>query len=384
MRPIHYRVTSTNVTSMVVSHVQQALGLVDFGTRVRAHLLAQLLIAASIRRGSLSAACQDRCGLPSDETIRRALRANLPDDIAELEQQLASQLVTHVPRGIHRRPRPLAIDLTLIPFYGDPKTPGLFRGQAKQGTKYFWAFATCVIVRHGQRLTLGLVRVTSPGSLEKVIGQLLEQAAVWGVRPAYLLLDRGFYSAKVIGWLQEQELKFVMPMIRRGRKPDHPQGPTGTQVFFVPGRYGFGEHHWTGKRDRSKVTVSVAMVPHGRRAPLVYVFHGLNYSLNWYAQTYRRRFGIESSYRQLRQGLARTTTCDPRWRLMMVALALILRNFWVLLHWSTISDVRRGGRQFRFALLRVHRFFEWLRWAVDRWLPPKLEIFTQRPMPQPL
>lgn len=380
MRPLHYTVSFQAVTSQVVGYVQQALALVDFGTRVTGRLLAQLLIAASVRRSSLSAVCHDRRGVPSDETVRRALWSNVPKDVDELERKLAGQLVTHVPRGIRRRPRPLAIDLTLVPFYGDKTTPGLFHGEEKDGTKHFWAFATCVIVRHGQRLTLGLLRVTGLSSLEKVIERLLEQAAQLGVRPKYLLLDRGFYSAKIISWLQTQGFKFIMPVIRRGRKPSDPRGPSGTQVFFVPGRSGFGEHSWTGDRDRTKVTIQIAMVPRGDKAPQVYVFHGLKHALAWYAETYRRRFGIESSYRQLRQGLARTTACDPRWRLLMVALALILRNYWVLLHWSTIATVRRGSRQIRFHKLRVQLFFDWLWCALTRELRLKLEILTQRPL----
>ena len=44
--------------------------------------------------------------------------------------------------------------------------------------------------------------------------------------------------------------------------------------------------------------------------------------------TYRTRFGIEASYRQLNQSRARTSTRDPLYRLLLVGLALFLRNVW--------------------------------------------------------
>jgi hypothetical protein len=49
-------------------------------------------------------------------------------------------------------------------------------------------------------------------------------------------------------------------------------------------------------------------------------------SYRWVHETYRRRFGIESSYRQLHQARMRTGTRRPLLRLLDVAVALILRN----------------------------------------------------------
>ena len=63
----------------------------------------------------------------------------------------------------------------------------------------------------------------------------------------------------------------------------------------------------------------------------------------WVHETYRRRFGIESSYRQLHQARIRTCTRSPLLRLLYVAIALILRNVWVWLHREVLAQGRRGG-----------------------------------------
>ena len=44
---------------------------------------------------------------------------------------------------------------------------------------------------------------------------------------------------------------------------------------------------------------------------------------------YRRRFAIETSYRQMHQARVRTCTRCPKLRHLFFALALILRNVWV-------------------------------------------------------
>jgi IS4 transposase len=62
-------------------------------------------------------------------------------------------------------------------------------------------------------------------------------------------------------------------------------------------------------------------------------------------ETYRRRFAIESTYRQLGQARIRTSTRDPLLRLLYVAVALILRNVWVWLHWQVLAERRGGGRR---------------------------------------
>jgi IS4 transposase len=53
--------------------------------------------------------------------------------------------------------------------------------------------------------------------------------------------------------------------------------------------------------------------------------------------TYRTRFGIETSYRQREQTRIRTSTRAPLLRLLYVGVALILGNVWAWLHWQVLS-----------------------------------------------
>ena len=62
----------------------------------------------------------------------------------------------------------------------------------------------------------------------------------------------------------------------------------------------------------------------------MYLISQPNWSLRWIQRMYETRFGIETTYRQLGQALAQTTTRDPCWRFLLVAIALLLRNVWVL------------------------------------------------------
>jgi putative transposase len=76
--------------------------------------------------------------------------------------------------------------------------------------------------------------------------------------------------------------------------------------------------------------------------------------------TYRLRFGIESSYRQMHEGRIRTTTRRPEVRLLYAGIALVLRNLWVWLHYAVLSRPRRGGREILLERLRWETLLLWL------------------------
>jgi IS4 transposase len=81
-------------------------------------------------------------------------------------------------------------------------------------------------------------------------------------------------------------------------------------------------------------------------------------------QRYRTRFGIESSYRQMRQAKIYTCTRDPHLRLVFVAVALLLRNLWVWIH-ETLLAVGRGDSQtIRLERLRFKQLLDWIAGSV--------------------
>src|SRR5271157_4999265 len=88
-------------------------------------------------------------------------------------------------------------------------------------------------------------------------------------------------------------------------------------------------------------------------------------SFDWVRETYRQRFGIETTYRELHQARIRTSTRYPEQRLLYVGIALILRNVWVWLHQMVLARPRRGGREIRLDLLRFRRMLLWLTHVVE-------------------
>ena len=84
---------------------------------------------------------------------------------------------------------------------------------------------------HGQRFTLVVTPVTRSDLLKDVLQELLHLASKAGLQPGLLLLDRSFYNAAIIGYLQRPRPPFLMPVVYHGRDADHPKRPSGSKVF---------------------------------------------------------------------------------------------------------------------------------------------------------
>jgi hypothetical protein len=387
MRTLYSTITPGTVQAHAQCLLQKHLRLRDHGPKCRAGVLWTVLLYAAARLTSLAAACVTLRNAPSDSAVHDALLATLPA-LAQLQRRLNRALQGDLPKALRRRRQPLAIDLTLIPYHGQPlhRLDEVYRGQARSGTTHFHAYATAYVIRKGLRFTVALTAVRQGEALDGVIQRLLAQAAKAGVRPRYLLLDRGFCSVDVIRYLQAGRRAFLMPVPRRGHKADHPKGPSGTQIFACWKRSGWGRYTMTNARKR-RATFAVCVKcrnrrgergRHGREA-LVYAYGGglKPSSYRWVAETYRRRFAIETSYRQLHQARLRTCTRDPLLRLLYVGIALILRNVWVWLHWERLARRRRGGRQVDLSQLRFRQMLLWLQQVAELRLGVLAEIHAQ-------
>jgi Transposase DDE domain len=362
--------------------------------KVTATILLTVLFAAAARCSSISETCRRLAGAPCEETYSQALYAQL-FCLEQLKRRVNAAFVAHLPRALRRRrKRPLrvAIDLTLIPYYGRHPLghPEIYRSRAKAGTHSFFAYATAYVMLHGQRFTLAVTPVTRSGALKEVLQGLLALVSRAGLQPGLLLLDRGFYSVAIIRYLQRARRPFLMPVVGHGRKADHPQGPSGSHVFKLMKASGWFTHTLRdAKKEKATVSICVKRTRltdrHGRRKweTWVYAYWGITPKrVDWVKQTYRKRFGIETSYRQMNQCRIRTTTKRFNVRFLYVAIGLLLRNLWVWLHHFVLSSPRRGCRRYNWDRLRVDRMLLWLEQVAAQMYGLVLTISIERGIPE--
>ena len=363
-----YTLKSHDVYTFTI-HTLDTLPLTMPGV-IQSRDLLRVLVFAAAAKLSVHQACHQLEGAPSAPTVLGTLAEQLRD-LDALEGHVNDLLARLLPQGLGQRGRCVAIDLIALPYHGtvaEAHQDEVCRSKAKGGTTHFFTYATAYAVVRGHRYTLAICRVRAKQTMDHVVRTLLARLVTLGIRMKLLLLDRGFYSVRVIQDLITAELPFIMPAVKRGKKPTTPGGPTGT---YAPAAE--KQSQWTPYTLKSPqeghVDFDLAVVCHNtrghrgrhQRETLLYATWGVTHRpMSWIRATYRGRFGIESSYRQVHQARIRTSSRNPVLRLVFIGVALTLRNVWVWLHAEVMAVPRRGAQQLRPQSLRFARLLLWL------------------------
>ncbi len=349
---------SQQVLNALMEAIRPYVPLELQGTRLTPDDLWAILGYASVQQMSIEGACAELDSGPSGNRVREVLQGALPERPV-LQRQLNTALRRQLPRPYRKFKRSfaLAFDLTLIPYHGDREVSQaeLLKAQAKAGTHYFHGYATVSIVHHWRRYVLAL-RFVSPGeSMVEMVRDLLDRVCALGIPVRRVYLDKEFYAYEVFALLDRRGLAYVIPV---------PARPAVKRLF--QGRSRFATYTLqSGTHGNYLLQVALVHRRQARRSRkrvdrwFAYAFAGLPPSTQPRAvfELYRQRFGIETSYRQMNQVRARTSSRSPILRLLLVGLALLLLNLYVAL--------RRGHSWVRRQWLTLPRLMKALARAVE-------------------
>ena len=365
-------ITSGQVHSWTLGSLLQAKLVKDHGWLCTAVVVLNIVLRAAGRSISIAAACRDLSEGPSDDAVIAALDDGLPKTLPVLERRLNEALSEPLPRRMRRRGWEVAIDWHLQPYYGEPYASRneLYYGKPKQGTTKFHAYASACIVEYGRRYTLALTWVRRHESMVVVLRRLVARIREIGLKIKHVLLDRAFFNVAVVEFLQAESLPFLMPVVIRGRKPKKGSKVTGLRWIK---RQRAGRYPHTMKRGKREVTISVCVGYRRhrnrkdrkqRRQKLLFAAWRMRGSPTDLRERYRKRFGIETSFRQMRQARIYTCVRNPRLRLFFLAIALILRNMWVWIHETQLADGSGDTLTLRLERLRFKRMLDWIVYEV--------------------
>lgn len=365
---------SAQVRSALIDVLTHTLGLRIAGRQLDAARLWDLLLAASLDCGTIESACTELPGV-SGNTVRAHLLDALgeaPDDLAVLERSLNRALHTQLPRhfrqGLHRRAYDIAIDMVEIPYHGralhDPRE--VRRGPARSGTQRFHTYATLAVVHDDQRYELALTFVWKHETLVAIVERLVQSALPVGLHIRTAYLDKGFRGVAVLRWLRQHRIPYVIPVPCHGR----------VLKALRTGRRSYRTRHTFKALTAEPYTTDLVIVikhsagRHGRhgRVYLVYAVYKMEQvPENQLHALYRRRFGIESGYRQMHQVRARTASRNPVLRLLLVGLAVLILNTYLALRrvWWT---VRHYGTRVRRRRLTLKRLSHLLRRLIEQFI----------------
>ena len=147
-------IRSEQVLNAFMQVVRRNLPLELKNTHITTDDLLYVLAYANTHRLSIESACQELQAAPSGNRLREVLVAALPDrtDMQRALNRIFRQQL-HPSVWKCKRDFNIAIDLTLIPYHGQPceDQKEIVRGMPKSGTTHFHSYATVSIVRDDRR-----------------------------------------------------------------------------------------------------------------------------------------------------------------------------------------------------------------------------------------
>ena len=236
------------------------------------------------------------------------------------------------------------------------------RGRAHNGTTRFYRVATAYVMLNHLRVTLAIRFVLPAEDTVTIVADLQKRLKTLEIPVACLFLDKGFGGIAVMDYLTRQKQPAVIACTIRGKRGGTRalcQGPKSYRTTYT--FHGENGTAFTADLAVCRVFTTAKRTRRLKRRVewLILILIDLDWSPRQARRSYRRRFGIESSYRCAGQVRGWTTSPNPAYRFVLIALSFVLLNVWVHLRWLFTQVPRRGYRWLdtkRFQLSRLVKF----------------------------
>ncbi len=333
--------------------------------------LLDVLLGVAANQGTIEAVCADLAGSPDAETIRGYFKDQLRvEDLPDLERRLNAALAHEIPARVRRQARDVAIDFHDRPYYGkQPQAQGLWvHGQARDGTTCFYRVMTAYVMVNHLRVTLVVRFVLPEEETVDVLKDVLKRVKRQGVQIARLFLDKGFASLAVQQYLTRSRQPALIACPIKGKTGGTHALCQGSKSYLTAYTFRSGDTPWTAQVAVCRGFTTARRTQRLKRRPiwLLFILIQLDLSPRQARRIYRRRFGIESSYRCAGQVRGWTTSPNPAYRFVLLALSFVLLNVWTHLRWLFTQVPRRGGRWLDVQRFRLTRFILFLRRALEQ------------------
>ena len=351
-----YELKAEDVHAYTLKTLKEYLPIEANGYLCKTDMLYDVLLKASAECSSLEAVCADLDNVADSNTQREYINKILAkNELSTLEEQVNQALCACIPESMARYGVEIAIDFHDEPFYGKQEATRALTcsGQAKKGTTHFMRIATAYVIWRQVRLTLAVHFVLPDEETLDILKKLLERLKKLGFSAKVLYLDKGFAATSIITYLKTdvQQPAIIANPIR---------GKTGGTRSLCRGRSSYISTYTFTNGTEATLAMKASLVPGktGKRRQkwLSFIIILLDWPPDEVYQAYRRRFGIECSYRILRRLRATTTSRNPSLRFFLLGLGLILTNTWVFLRWEFARLEAPGPRRVDEEAFRLHRF----------------------------
>ena len=317
-----------------------------------------VVIMACVNQNSIWETCSDTDATPCDDTVLTWLHTLNREWLEVVANLLLGQLAMTILDP--DRSRIVSIDFVDNPYHGDHYIDEgeLCSMAPKDGTTTCHRYCTAYVVSNGKPVTLAMTYVRNDEDEADAVERVLDRVENYPFEIELLLADSGFYNERVL----RRSREIAATVVHVPKKGERMKKKLDVHKSYMT------TYRMYKDRERElcfplAVAVSYQNGDRGKHGEVVrgYVACGVtDRSPKQVERLYRKRSGIETTYRLLRQARGITTTRDPVVRFAIMLVAALLENLWLVLRWAVVARPRRGGRdlpeEFTFS-----KFCDWIR-----------------------
>lgn len=207
----------------------------------------------------------------------------------------------------------------------DKKSSKCIRGgKHKNGTNYFFKFATIQIIIKDLVLTLAVKFYPKKKSLVQIVNELVKIAKRY-IRIKTLLLDRGFRDTKILNNLEFLQIPMLMPCIKD--KKTREEFEKGKHKFYVV------KYCWkNAEGEYADFKLMVMKLDNGKEIGFYTTLKFVLFrTMKYYLDLYAKRWNIETGYRLQNLFLPKTTCVNGVVRYFYFCYAVAMHNLWLCL-----------------------------------------------------
>jgi hypothetical protein len=277
-------------------------------------------------------------GAPDGDTHLRNIKQLSPERVMEMVNAAIGRMVNQAKRNLQfNRPADVAIDMTYVAYYGDREELEMIQG-APPTKSYEWCykFATLTVVGENIKFTLAMRPVKKGTLMGEVVRDLLQQAREH-ISMGTVYADSEFCAVETFRALEDLSLDYVIPSPKNQRVKREIERmqrdirvmndytiygqtidgkslePESTNLILLPSSK--DEDKTVAFTTNKEVSDEIALYRHEAEAIV---------------NRYSRRWGIENSYKTIKDFLAWTTSKNFTVRLFYFGFAVLLYNMWLL------------------------------------------------------
>ena len=355
------------------SRVGEFLPLSADGYACTTDQLLDVLLAVSCQKETIEQVCADLKIKVGAETIRGYFNEQLKvENLDNLQESVNLALQKSFSSELKGQLLEMAIDFHDQSYYGKLKqSEGKWVGaEAKNGTTKVYRVATLYVIKNGHRLTLGIKFVVPDETAKEIVEYLLNQLSRLEIEAKCLYLDRGFASIEVARYLKSIKQKSIIASPIRGKSGGLKALCVGkksyrTKHLFKSQKHGEEELEMAMFKGFTNSTKKGKKVRRAKWLAYILIEAEANLSAKKVKENYRKRFGIEASYRCAKKVRGWTTSSNAAYRFVLMGMSFILTNIWQELQekWTRIAQV--GRRVWNKQKFRLKRFVNFLRKAIE-------------------